>query len=435
MKKVWVWMALIVMLVSSCKATPQEEYIVSKRSDGLQKAIEKTPGFSPSFENKDTLFIELAINERLNEKNVFVIVNAKAKFPQSMTLPVYNVKALVFQEAKIQQYLDLSFPDAHIYNYTDRTKKQITQELLEWKRRLSDLMSGLYDAEGERQVQEEKRVAEESIQYLENKYQNAPEEGRSQEQLSLDFTPDEYGESLRLQGKYANNDIGDLYVYNTLVDNWATGGCFLKFERANSSKSNNQESAVEIADDYLKRMIGDKFDYYGAYFTQEVGEDIDKTTTLKYSFQSDNVFTTIIETAMGGAVPADQLAAVFIPENIEMTILRGKVVYLFWRNPCDISLLNQAVDLLPFEDIWTVFERQVFLQNYGSQDVTIQIDDIRLGYYYLPKKNNPGNYMIVPVWDFIGTSETPDGYGIKTPASFVTINAIDGTVINRQLGY
>ena len=61
----------------------------------------------------------------------------------------------------------------------------------------------------------------------------------------------------------------------------------------------------------------------------------------------------------------------------------------------------------------------------------------------IPEKDNPGSYITVPVWDFIADvtmdekAEMQEG-GFdpgETNVSIMTINAIDGTVINRVQGY
>jgi hypothetical protein len=60
--------------------------------------------------------------------------------------------------------------------------------------------------------------------------------------------------------------------------------------------------------------------------------------------------------------------------------------------------------------------------------------------------DKPGQFLLVPVWDFFGV-QIPDtsGYPDKKKAgldyehmmsgSLLTINAIDGSVIDRSLGY
>ena len=74
--------------------------------------------------------------------------------------------------------------------------------------------------------------------------------------------------------------------------------------------------------------------------------------------------------------------------------------------------------------------------------MTVQIDRITLGYMrvYEPASDSRSG-VLVPVWDFFGsrelvTNSTDAGYTYHTPGeSWLTVNAVDGTVINRALGY
>ena len=71
----------------------------------------------------------------------------------------------------------------------------------------------------------------------------------------------------------------------------------------------------------------------------------------------------------------------------------------------------------------------------------IKVDHIKFGLTRITEASKRDSGLLVPVWDFFGTStqiievdgqtkEYPDG-----PIPILTINAIDGSVINRSLGY
>ena len=56
------------------------------------------------------------------------------------------------------------------------------------------------------------------------------------------------------------------------------------------------------------------------------------------------------------------------------------------------------------------------------------------------RQDKPGEYLMVPVWDFIGNRETiydgqSQGWLPFGDQSYVTINAIDGSVVHRDWGY
>jgi hypothetical protein len=59
------------------------------------------------------------------------------------------------------------------------------------------------------------------------------------------------------------------------------------------------------------------------------------------------------------------------------------------------------------------------------------------------EKDNLDNYIMIPVWDFVGDQEyndeiiTQEGEPLRGQknVAILTINAIDGTVIDREQGY
>lgn len=106
------------------------------------------------------------------------------------------------------------------------------------------------------------------------------------------------------------------------------------------------------------------------------------------------------------------------------------------------------VELLTFPEIADIFE-QVMRMDYENPDVShidVRIDRIQLGYMriYNPGVDNTSG-ILVPVWDFFGSLESYESmengeYGstwkrAEPNDSLLTINACDGTVIDRQLGY
>jgi hypothetical protein len=133
-------------------------------------------------------------------------------------------------------------------------------------------------------------------------------------------------------------------------------------------------------------------------------------------------------------------------EKLEISIDKTGVIGFEWINPVRVNqVINNNVEILPFEQIKNTFSKQILINNAyreegNTESVEININRITLGLVKIAKKNSD-EYMYVPAWDFFGTiteeyiddmgSYTDDRYGI----SFMTINAIDGTIIDRNLGY
>jgi|GEM_PF-3214760 len=109
---------------------------------------------------------------------------------------------------------------------------------------------------------------------------------------------------------------------------------------------------------------------------------------------------------------------------------------------------GDEAELLPFGDIQEIFDSYIVLNHaYAKAQVYISIEEARLGLVRIAVPNESESYLVVPVWDFYGNSlqaETNKGYTYerlkeealhKCNHGFLTINAIDGSLINRDMGY
>lgn len=82
----------------------------------------------------------------------------------------------------------------------------------------------------------------------------------------------------------------------------------------------------------------------------------------------------------------------------------------------------------------------VFLEQLGAEKRVIHIDRIKFGYMQYAQKNSDSQ-MLIPVWDFFGYEESfaYDGSVVdkvlNSQRSYLTLNAVDGSIIDRQVGY
>ena len=146
----------------------------------------------------------------------------------------------------------------------------------------------------------------------------------------------------------------------------------------------------------------------------------------------------------------DQSQYGYLPEQENMTLIvaDGKIVQMNYDAPLTVTgTENGNVQLLPFEKIQQRFREQIFRNFYVDEgdDLTLRLTNVTLSMMRVLKKDSPGEYYLLPVWDFTGYDENelmrnnPDlleGH-IQWWAgqSMMTINALDGSLINRQLGY
>ena len=129
----------------------------------------------------------------------------------------------------------------------------------------------------------------------------------------------------------------------------------------------------------------------------------------------------------------------------------GGVCFLGYDNPYDLGPTIQAdCDLLSFSQIMDIFAKVGLLsiqhleRNADLQENTLQVYKIQFGYMAVRQPDNINAYYYVPVWDFYGyrvlfgtggyAHGKDDGF-VQEGNSELTINAIDGTIIDRNYGY
>lgn len=141
-------------------------------------------------------------------------------------------------------------------------------------------------------------------------------------------------------------------------------------------------------------------------------------------------------------------------ENLRIVFSDNGLEEFTYTNPEEV-LENSREDvfLLPFSEISQIFESMVLDQfseysDWGSQQNTVNVEEVRLGYMRVRRKGDDMKGKLIPVWDFYGNittefaTEIADGdtfhwiQNMDSPyESLMTINAMDGTVINRGYGY
>ena len=149
-----------------------------------------------------------------------------------------------------------------------------------------------------------------------------------------------------------------------------------------------------------------------------------------------NINAEFVDTAMAPA-PGQELITVVIHED--------RIVNFYWQDPYEIGGIIQAeTKLLPFEEIMGIFGTIAPLSIQSTENDTgakskanngMHITEIRLGYMPVLCKDNPNQWELRPVWDFMGSRILPLATYDYPSYSLLTIDAIDGTIIDRNYGY
>lgn len=138
-------------------------------------------------------------------------------------------------------------------------------------------------------------------------------------------------------------------------------------------------------------------------------------------------------------------------EDMTFAIDDTGIVGFSWRSPYKMAgTVTENSNLLSFNEITNVFNTMSLAVNawdglaQGNPNlvgIDITVDHIQFGLTRVTEQDKRDSGLLVPAWDFFGTmtyiSET-DGQTKKFsdgPVPVLTVNAIDGSIINRSLGY
>lgn len=118
-------------------------------------------------------------------------------------------------------------------------------------------------------------------------------------------------------------------------------------------------------------------------------------------------------------------------ELITCDITDEGLVRFQWNLPMSISnTLAEDTKLLSYQQMLEVFKKQVIVQNSGynkrENSVKFQVNRISFGLIPIKNEDMEETYTLLPVWDF---------YEKDSYVSIVTLNAIDGSVVERIVEY
>ncbi len=485
MKRAFTLLACLIpvaFFLTACQPTPETAPVVNKGDSRLEEIIAastqtplpaSTVDPAKTKEEQDEA-LRSALREKLGapqtysdsfeNKNGRVTVSfddAAVLVPAVQSLPAVALKPSVFSQDMVDRYAAYFLKGAPVFTQeTVRTREEIEAEIIRWKQ---DIRSTKNEDELSQNMKDYLKGAEQHLEELENQYVDAPEE-RAKTPATLDFIETEYGREIDVVADLGKDDVADFSVFNGereshfYFSNSGKGLYHFWLDSVTDESPKGMAMTLEEATALVNQTMDDlglevmriTAVYYGDY------TDLGLSTTKKqcYHFELERLFHGIPVTRIDAATPNSgddpsmeapkepEYTDVVQPEWLFIDVDDTGIVQMQWTAPFEEDeVLSQNVTLLPFEQIVQKAKDNIFFQGYSASNCTahVHITRIELGMMRIMRKDKPGDYMMVPVWDFIGNREqTVYGETDWLPfgdQSYVTINAIDGSHINRQWGY
>ena len=154
--------------------------------------------------------------------------------------------------------------------------------------------------------------------------------------------------------------------------------------------------------------------------------------------------------ADGGALEdMDSTMETWSYESLCFYVDKDGIESMTYSNPYTIgNIKTENLNLLSFSEIMKIYEKMMVVTNADNMQYensrVYNIDRIVLGYARIYEPSTDAHTgILIPVWDFFGSMTSESEYNGETESntskdpneSFLTINAVDGSIIDRNLGY
>ena len=459
-------------LFTACQPTPEDVVVTNKADINLEENIQKTamPPEAATQVAEETA--EKWTYEKKYDSGNRLIADAVMVHTDVDKLPVLSVAPKMFEGGdQLKTITNIFCPDATVYDQGDQlTKSQLERSIMDVKEEMFRVENDMLPYEGAKEpIPEDHKESflsglHAAIEYYEEQLKTAPDDSELKEasyqlvdygtdgqqsnmlatandaSLSIDFVnshPDRIGSAFYFQSNrmlLENVGISDKFVIPEALEGDAE---YIKTKE----RINQCVNAMGINYMSLSAVSKGK-DSYSFYYTRDFNG-------LQETYVNQHIGTTI--------AGVDFAAVIYLwkPEYLWFEVQNDQIVKVTWNNPSEIiNVDNENVQTKPWEEIQEIFKNQMdFLMSptpiksddpstatFFLEKTDVHINRVELGLTKLLMKDSQDDYKLIPTWSFLGyqtsaSRPAQEGLNIGGEVCYLTINAIDGTVIDRGLMY
>lgn len=422
--------ALIMFLTcftTACQPTPEGDIVINKN-----------PVATSQGNNASANSFEIAWHDTTEANALELSIDVDKKI-NANNIGIYTAKKSEINKEEIESIVQ-TLANGHSFRETTQmlSKEDIEERIIRLKAQISEKKSNpnSTDVSIEDMEQDIKRYEQQLLQLGEPSSSSSNSEAES----NITNYEIELGNNL-----YANLSIGSdsitYYAGNRLYPSLDP--------QANLTTTVDLEGAKEIANTLINKLGFNDFKYQVSEIGYAVtsGENKEKDTTgyiLYYtrdmngiSITSDRILSTTSEDAYSEGLYYEKIMVYVDNSGLTGFELFGLI---------EPTLTNEQVSLVGVEDIKNILIEQLKARHIWKEDsriirTSILVNDVKLGMMQTKSINNNDGYTIIPVWDFYGQisltyedAAEPIVYKY-TASSLITLNALNGSVIERMHGY
>ncbi|MEG0836094.1 MAG: DUF6034 family protein [Christensenellaceae bacterium] len=474
-KLVFASAALLICFLVGCQKTPDAPFVIAKNEQNmLEKARQSNDANDESFLDDNISKNEVA--KQFEEESPYVTsfsgnsdmpftvnVNADLDIPNVSKMPIVELYASEFSEELVQKIFDITCANVDMYPSSDlKTQSFLEKDIIRIQQKISE---GL-DTDGNMQRE---------LELLQAEYENAPEKtGAPISQIGFSERENDFFTFKEFQAKSTSlRNSGLIFAAST---SWIAKNDEERSRTNSSLMFVNFDLMPDVAFSMIEDVTGRddlrenidldftpiEAEHLALEFCQGAGiSDMEinrvmlvrnRLPNAQYAYQVE--FSRIIsDIAISSPVLASYAGDIgssdeWLYEQFCIVLNNKGVVYLDWKAPIRIgNMLVESCKLIPFDEISSIFERMIRVKyepviNIADYDsLELSISRVQLCMQRIAKKDSITVGLLVPTWNFYGTGIYTRGgesfpYNSTSEVSLLlSMNAVDGTIIDPQKGY
>jgi len=471
-------LSYIIISLGGCQSNPVEEVVVGKNEEKLESIIQDTSS-SAEIDESQVKSVATVLEHYQDsysgaENSVQINIDADAIL-LSEAMPVIRVKPHEITSDELQRWAEVLLEGNTAYEPpTTMTKNELQTEILKIKQLLGDPNTLAEAYTNESDIEYAKAYWEEQLAFYESKYESAPD-SYVRTETDWIFHPSTYYDYQAELGDEKDPDIIGLQAvksiatidghqvvleaYNRNEEDYRIHNLWFYYtddsiyEKGTMQKS--QEEAIAMVKSTLERAGLESWNL-------TICNQVKNESRSYYDMVSHPVYEGVCVTPLPQLATidiAESYSALSYYEELRIRVSNGKIVSLEWQAPMEIlSVENPEVTLLSFDEIKKGFKNQMQVEytlyrtsEYDEESTVfsaeINIDEINCALVRIQVPDQSNEFYYVPAWSFYGDTGIDYGNGmqffkdgedasydyIKEP--YLTINALDGSIINVSLGY
>lgn len=464
---------LMIIFSAACQPTPETPAVVGKNAEVPENA---KPYNRPDFPD--------AYNDTCSDNGATIIFDAAVELPESESLPTYEVHQTTFPQEHVDLIVKGLFGDAQLYAIAEPTKSDYEPEYVQ---ALSDLKN---KQEHPDQYENTEEYYQGRVDELKQLIENAPDTDNPEPiDTKLKKSPQRGTEALNARGDLGKDKMAELVILDNTDSEYMADNSLMWFKNGSAYSDLStfypyikdagplglnitKEQAIAAAEDIVSRLGANDMEYAActtgisdsadATFGEEFDPAVPQSYLVYFTRNADGVPVTFDVRNTTSTSPDDYSVPV-MRERLVVAVDDSGVTYIRWTAPVAIDKASvQNNSIIPFEDMMVLAKRQFCylyavqdgeppiavqaqvqsmseVENGGAVSIEVHIEHIKLGLMQRIVKDED-RIELVPVWDFFGFLEVTYENGEKVMhytdnISLLTIDAVNGSAIDREKGY